>query len=329
MKPAHALAAMALGLFALGGAAPHASGAALSMKIPYQAVGIGVTPLWTALESHLFDRYGIAASTEYVSQSPVLVASMVAGDTPFAIAGEDAVIRADLKGGDIAIVASGPERLVFEIYAAKDMHNAADLKGKRIGISQFGATTDFIARYVLKAAGLDPERDASILPMGSQANNLRALEAGALDAAVLAPPTTLEARNAGFNAVADMADYDLPFYTSPLVAKRSWLAAHREAALEVVRGYAAGVAAVHRDKAAALAALAKYSQTKDQSVLDNSYAALVKVLPRIPLPEPAALRTGLEASHDPAAKTADPAQFIDPSFVAELARDGFIDSLDK
>jgi NitT/TauT family transport system substrate-binding protein len=318
------LAGLAFCLLGLGNAAA----APLAVNIPYQAVGIGVTPLWAAIEGHLFQRYGIAAETEYVAQSPVLVASMIGGETPFAIAGEDAVIGADLKGGDIVILASGPERLVFQIYA-KGIDRPSGLKGKRIGISQFGATTDFIARYVLKAAGLDPERDASILPMGSQANNLRALEAGALDAAVLAPPTTFKAKDAGFAAVADMADYDLPFYTSPLVGKRSWMAAHPEATLEVVQGYVAGIAAVHRDKASAMAALAKYSQTSDPAVLDASYAALVKVLPRVPLPKDAALRTGLEVSKDGAAKSADPAQFIDPSFVARLARDGFIDTLYK
>ena len=299
----------------------------LKLDIPYQAVGIGVTPLWTAIEGGLFRPYGIEATTEFVSQSPILVASMLSGETPFAIAGEDAVISADMRGGDIAILASGPEKLVFTIYAAPTLHDVADLKGKKIGISQFGATTDFIARYILKHAGLRPDQDATILPIGTQANNLVALQAGAIDATVLAPPTTLKARQLGFNAVADMGDYDLLFYTSGLVAKKSWVAAHRDATLNVVRGYVAGVAAVHRNKEAALAALAKYSRTTDPAVLESAYQSLLKVLPKNPVPRPEALQTGLDQRAQGSAKAADPASFIDPSFVDKLQRDGFIDGL--
>ena len=151
-------------LVVLAAASGKAQAPLLKLDIPYQAVGIGVTPLWTAIEGGLFRPYGIEATTEFVSQSPVLVASMLSGETPFAIAGEDAVISADMRGGDIAILASGPEKLVFTIYAAPTLHDVADLKGKKIGISRFGATTDFIARYILKHAGLRPDQDATIFP---------------------------------------------------------------------------------------------------------------------------------------------------------------------
>jgi len=200
---------------------------------------------------------------------------------------------------------------------------------KDIGISQFGATTDFITRYVLKQAGMEARRDADIIPMGTQANNLAALQAGTIHAAVLAPPTTLKAKKLGFNPVADMADYDLLFYTSALLAKRSWVAAHPGDALNVVRGYVAGVAMVHNNRQAAEAALGKYSDTSDKELLDASYEALVKVLPRNPVPQAAALQTGLDENANPAAKTADPKSFIDASFLARLQREGFIDALYK
>jgi hypothetical protein len=54
---------------------------------------------------------------------------------------------------------------------------------------------------------------------------------------------------------------------------------------------------------------------------------LVKALPKIPLPEPVALQTGLDESKLPGAKTADPKNFIDPSFVVQLQQEGFIDGL--
>ncbi len=307
----------------------HAAESDIQLEIPFQAVGIGVTPLWVAIDQGLFKKYGIAASTQFVSQSPTLVAAVLSGDTPFANAGEDAVISADLNGGDIVILVSGPEKLFFEINAAPAIHTIADLKGKKIGISQFGATTDFIARYVLSKAGLDPKTDATILPAGPQAANLAALEGGMIDATVLAAPTMIKAEQLGFPAVANMLDYDLIFYTSALIARKSWISDHREETLAVVKGYLAGSAAVHTNPAAAKAAIAKYSDTKDPAILDRSYELLARALPRVPVPQPRAILTGLGQRKEPTAKNADPARFIDPSFVNELQSSGFIDQLYK
>jgi NitT/TauT family transport system substrate-binding protein len=297
------------------------------LDIPYQAISIGQVPLWTALDGGFFRRYGIDASGEFAAQSPALVASMLSGETPIANLGQDAVISADLNGADLEILVSGPEKLFFTLYARPSLHTVADLKGKKIGVTRFGTTTDFIARYILKRAGLDPQRDAVLLPIGSQWDRLAALASGAADAAVLGPPITITAGKQGFNAVANMLDYDLLYYTDALVAKKSWVAAHRTETLNVVRGFVAGIAAVRTDKKAAIAAFAKYTKTDDPEVLEASYDLLVKALPRIPVPKRAAVQTGLDANTLAAAKNADPASFIDPSFVKELDKDGFIANL--
>jgi ABC-type nitrate/sulfonate/bicarbonate transport system substrate-binding protein len=297
----------------------------LKLSIPYQGVGVDLMVLWTAVDQRLFQRYGIDATTEYIPQSPIIVASILSGETLFANVGQDAVISADLNGGDLVILASGPDRLPFIVYAAPSIRRVADLKGKKIGISAFGTSTDFVARYVLKQAGLDAGKDATLIPVGAQANRLTTLQSGAVDATIVAFPGNIEAARLGFVPIADMADYPLRFYTGSLVGQKSWVAAHRNDTLNVVRGYVAGIAAVIRDKKAALAALAKYSKTNDPEMLDAGYRELMKVLTKVPTPDPAVLRAGMENLQ---VKTSnDPASFVDPSFTEELKRDGFIDSL--
>jgi hypothetical protein len=53
------------------------------------------------------------------------------------------------------------------------------------------------------------------------------------------------------------------------------------------------------------------------------------MLLKVPAPRPAGVRSGLAESKLAAAKTADPAQFIDASFVETLEKDGFIAGLYK
>jgi sulfonate transport system substrate-binding protein len=325
-----ALALTALTLGSVTSSPVAAAAAALQTSIPYDAGAIGAAPLWVAMDNGLFRRYGIDASRSEASQSsPAIMASMLSGESPFATIGEDAVISADLNGADIAIVASGPEKLFFKLFATPKIHSVADLKGKKIGISKFGSTTQFVARYILTVAGLDPKTDVTLVPAGSQSNRLAALTTGMADAVVLGPPITVKARALGFNPIADMLDAKMLYYTSALAAKRSWVKAHPAETLNVVRAFAAGVAMIRTDKKAALAALAAHTGTTEPQVLEDAYRSLLKTLPKIPTPQVAALKTGLAASRLAGAKHADPARFIDAAFVDELERSGFIAGLYK
>jgi len=42
----------------------------------------------------------------------------------------------------------------------------ADLKGKRVAVSQIGLSSDFVARYALCQIGLNPEKDVAIAESG-------------------------------------------------------------------------------------------------------------------------------------------------------------------
>jgi NitT/TauT family transport system substrate-binding protein len=150
-----------------------------------------------------------------------------------------------------------------------------------------------------------------------------------VDAGVISPPTTVQARKRGLHEIANLATYDVEYYTAPIVAKKSWLKDNHDLALKVMQGYAAGIAMAHRDKAATMSIIGKYTKTDDKDVLEDAYASLISALPKVPVPALPAVQTGLAQTTLPAAKTADPASFIDASLMEELQKNGFIDSLYK
>lgn len=301
----------------------------LKLKIPYNAIAYDAWPLWVAMDEHLFEHYGVEATPGGAMESPTIAAAILSGEIRFAIFGEDAVIAADLGGADLVILTADTEKLLFAIYAPPAIKSVADLKDKKLAISQSGTTTDFLSRYVLKHTGLRVGEDVALLPVGSLANRVAALQSGTADAAIIGPPITFTAQSLGFHPIAVMTDYDFFYYTSALVAQRSWVEAHRAETLNVVRGYMAGGAAIVHDKPAALAVLSKYTKITDPNMLAKTYDAFLMVLLRDPVPKPAALRTGLDESKLPNAKTAKPESFIDTSFVTELEKDGFIAGIYK
>jgi NitT/TauT family transport system substrate-binding protein len=71
-----------------------------------------------------------------------------------------------------------------------DQRKAAVLnfKGIRVGITSPGSGTDVTTRALFKEAGISPDTDARLIPLGSTVNSLAAMSTGAIDAFVATPP---------------------------------------------------------------------------------------------------------------------------------------------
>src|SRR5206468_3251632 len=72
----------------------------------------------------------------------------------------------------------------FVLEVAAKITSIADLKGKKIGVSSVGSSSDIATRAALKKLGLDPDKDVTIVPVGSAAQRTAAMLSGAIDAGV-------------------------------------------------------------------------------------------------------------------------------------------------
>jgi ABC-type nitrate/sulfonate/bicarbonate transport system substrate-binding protein len=93
------------------------------------------------------------------------------------------------------------------LVSRKEIKDPRDLKGKKIAGSSPGGTATVLAKQALKHYGLDPERDAAVLPMGgSTSSRFAALETGIVDATILPVPAVIFARDKGYNELAFLGD---------------------------------------------------------------------------------------------------------------------------
>ncbi len=103
----------------------------------------------------------------------------------------------------------------------------ADLKGKSIGISGAGSSSDMLMRWALRKAGLDPDRDVTLIALGSVANLYSGVENGRVDSAVLVRPFLTKAIDAGIVRV--VGDWEaLPYPNLVSIARSKDLAATPE-----------------------------------------------------------------------------------------------------
>ncbi|HLH23575.1 MAG TPA: ABC transporter substrate-binding protein [Chloroflexota bacterium] len=298
------------------------------MRIPFTAISIVNAPLWVAQEGGYLAEEGIDADVEYIATSTTLTQAMLSGEVAIADSGQEALVAADLGGADLVAIAVGTDRFIFRIFGAGPVRSLADLRGRRVGITRYGSTTDTVTRLMLKRAGLDPDRDVSILQVGGVPEILAALQSGSIDAGALSPPTMFRAA-ADYNLLVDTTQIDVYFHQAMLITPRAYLAENEPLVRRVIRGYLRGVARFKQDEAFAASVTGKYTQTDDADILEQSWAAEDRVLPRVPLTRPDAIQVSLDeaAGQYPDARNRSPSDFYDNRLVQEQDANGFIASL--
>ena len=301
----------------------------VSLRIPYTAISIVNAPLWVAQEGGYLAEEGIDAAVEYVATSTTLTQAMLAGEVAVADSGQEALVAADLAGADLVAVAVGTDRFIFRLFGAGPVRTIPDLRGQRVGITRYGSTTDTVTRLLLKRNGLDPDRDVTLIQVGSTNDSLTAMLSGAVAAGMLSPPGMFRADDQGLRLLVDTGDYHYPFILQGIATSRSWLAKNEDLARRTLQALAEGLAFAHQHKERTKEIVGQYTKVDDPVLLEKTYTALVPGFERTLYAPPEALRADLEALAEeiPAARDARPEQFLDTRLVEELDRGGFFQRL--
>ena len=84
------------------------------------------------------------------------------------------------------------------MHSTPEINSMQDLRGKVVGVSGIGGSTDFATRVALREAGLVPDKDVAIRGVGGVPRRWRAMRAKVVHAGTLSPPSSFVAQKAGF-----------------------------------------------------------------------------------------------------------------------------------
>ncbi|HTM10451.1 MAG TPA: ABC transporter substrate-binding protein [Verrucomicrobiae bacterium] len=298
-----------------------ARASAEQVRVAYSSISGAMGPLWAASDFGLFKKQGLDVQLLYIGGGSVVTQALIGGDVQFVRLGASAVMQASLRGANLKMIANTINRLVFSLMAKPEIKSPADLKGRKIGLTRLGGSTDFALDLALKKWNLKRGADVAVIQTGGMPQLLGALTAGSVDAGVISPPTTLAAVKLGLKEMIDFADLPLLYPNSPVAATQSFLEKNRGVALQFLRGYAEGIQRVKSDREGAMKLYAKHTKVEDPEILSELYRIYgVKHLESVPAVKPEAvdevLRSEMKGTN---AKAGD---FIDNSLVAELEREG-------
>lgn len=305
---------------------------AQSKRIPvaYSAVSATQSSFYLAKEAGYFEKHGLFVDPVYVSSGTKVAQAVIAGEFPIALAG-GTVVNANLAGGDIAIFGGLVNVPSFYVVVHPSIKRPEDLKGKTIGITTFGSSTDFSIRYLIKKWGMEPDKDIRVLQMGGQPQIVAAMVAGAVQGGVLSSPSDFKAKKAGFQLLVDFKTVGLDYPTVSLVSTRSFIKKDPQTVRRFLMAYSEGTERLYRDKEFTMKVIGKYTKTEDREALESGYTFATTFIERPPRLPYKAVETILAqiAEKDPKAKTHKVEEFIDPTFYNELEKSGFFKSLGR
>jgi len=301
----------------------------VKVVIGYGSTDGGVAVLGFAKEAKLFEKQGLDVVLVGMGTGSVSLRALIAKDLQISSLSGSGLVQAAMQGADTVLIASLINGFVFKIFSAPEISSPAQLKGKKLGVSRYGATSDFAVRLALKKWGLNPERDVNILQIGTSQDTVRALQIKMLDAGVTTGTSSLIARKAGFRELADLADLGLDYPTSAIGTTRSYLQKNEATVKGFMLAYIEAIHGFKRNKEAALAVLRRYTRTDDREVLEHNYDEIASRYQPLPIPTLEGIRTILTelSSTTPAAKKADPEQFVSYKIAREIEASGFVKGL--
>jgi len=296
------------------------------IRISYATTSGIRSPLWIAEDARLFEKYGLDAKLINIPSGNTAISALVSGEVDVVSGSGSASILAAGRGLPVIIVGSFGST-TYKLVANPGI---TDLRGKTVGTSRIGSTTDFALRRTLSMLGLTPDKDVKILAtgIGEADKRIMLMLQGRMDGTIGSPESIFAAETQAkvkIEILADLEEMKIYNTVGDISTRTDVLKNRRDLLRSFFMASSEAIALGKKNKATAQRVLAKQMKITDRKRLDIVYEASLGRMPSKPYPREEAVQLELEsvAFTDPLFKTKRVSEFMDSSIIAELERQGF------
>jgi NitT/TauT family transport system substrate-binding protein len=290
--------------------------------------------MWIAGAHGIFARNGLDVDVT-VANSTQAMQALIAGSVQVMLGSPGQGLAANAAGAEVVAVATLAPRIAYRMVG-RGIARPQELRGKRLGTSGAGLSTDRAAMVVyLRSIGLNPN-DTTFITAGQPAQRLVAVSSGGIDATVIDPAQWLAAERAGLSLIADLTTLKIPWDHDVVQTTRQYANTHRQAVAAFVRSLVEANAYIlaPANKAAVIESLSRNLKIDPTLTgdLELNYQLTTKLYTvRKPYPSLEAASTLIEnlKGDFPDLTKASPGAYVDRSYVRALDESGYIDRLYK
>ena len=246
---------------------------------PHITIGLAVPgatylPLYVAVDEGTFAKQGLQAELVEFRGGSDLIRAVVSGSVDVGVVALAEITAGIDAGQPLKAFYAGFNIPDFDWYGVSSVKSLADAKGKRIGITQYGSSTDFITRYALTVNGLDPSKDVQIIQAGPPSTRLAAMQAGQLDVSIFSTPEKFLAADRGYKLIYSQKQLSDDYPQHLIFATESFLASHPNTVKALLRGHTLAVRLAKQDKQLAEQSLIKHLQI-DPKYVERTYVDVI------------------------------------------------------
>jgi NitT/TauT family transport system substrate-binding protein len=251
---------------------------------------LSIGPLLYGIERGFYRDEGI--DLVYVSiRADLGIKALLSGDIDYSYS-TGTIIRGAIIGVPVRNLSFDFSRVLHALMSRPEIPNAAALKGKKVGVSSFGATGDLAARVGLRSLGLDPEKDVTIITLGSDTLRHAALLAGTVQATHMPVPLNIQLKKEGYHELI----YAGKILQRPLTGLATTLEKIQKNPAQVqrmVRAFLRATRALKTERAGFIAfAQKKYGYSKE--IMEEAYNYLIEALSQDGFIDGAALQAAID-----------------------------------
>jgi NitT/TauT family transport system substrate-binding protein len=227
--------------------------AKLAVRVAVSSDAITLLPVQLAQTLGFYDQQGLDVTLTEIRSLTRSLDALHDGSVEVAL-GTTAPIQMAAEGrsiqGFLVIYSRISTALIVAPAASAEVHRIADLKGRRIGVSNLGSGSQLFLNYLLAVQGMQPAEVATSA-IGVGTASLDAIEQGKVDAAIVVGGAinVLLRAHPGLNILADTRTAEgaqrvfgkASFPGSLLIAEESWLKANPDTARRFVRAVKQGM----------------------------------------------------------------------------------------
>ena len=318
-------------LLALSGANSN-SAAQEKLTVSYSSVDASTSIWYIAQEKDFYKKYRMDVESIFIPSTTTGTAVMIAGQIKFGSGTGGMIANAAVSGANLIAAGCFFNTLVYDLIVQESIKTKEQLKGKSIGISRIGSSSDVAARALLKGLALEPDKDVAVIQVGGSAERAAAFGSGKIAAFPATPGAANLTKGMPYRVLTSTADSAKPYPFPHICATtaKTYLAGNRPTVKKLLMALidAAHFFRTHKDESKKL--LAKYTRHNDEAYLNAAYNGAARMMERVPrvtregmeiqLKEALARKPGMNLRVD---------DLIDDSVVSELDKEGFIDKLYK
>jgi len=293
-------------------------------------VGGAQIPLWTGKDLGTFRKYQLDVESVLIPGGARGMQALLGGSVHSANMAAMVPIRTSLAGGDGVIVGGFLNKNLLKFVAQKTITKPGDLRGKKVGIANFGGSNEFGVLLALREWGI-PREAVNIIPGGGSAARLMAMDARGLDATVISYDHALIAAQKGMTILGDLAEIVPEFPDRLIVARRSFLDKERDTIKRFLQALSESIYQVSTQREKILPIISRHLKV-DRKVAEETYDLYHNVFSLPP-------RVGRKGVRDVAdvvlqqmgrpKEEVNLRRLIDESLIDELEREGFFNNLQK